>query len=80
MVFSKLITFIKDKQQKLTVGLFFIFILSLTSVVNTLIAQHFRHHIILMGNRMRFSLMNIIYKKVLERFNQFRTILMVVIH
>ena len=61
---SKLITFVKDKEE-LTVGLFYIFILCLTSMVETLIMQHYSHQVVLLGNELKISSMNIIYRKVI---------------
>ena len=61
---SKLISFVSDKEQKIIVGLFYIFILCLSSIIQTLIAQHYYHGIFIMGNRMKIALMNIIYQKV----------------
>ena len=68
-MFSKLITFISDKEQKLSVGLFYIFILCLSSIIQTLISQHCHHGTFIMGNRMKIGLMNIIYKKSLRLSN-----------
>jgi ABC-type multidrug transport system fused ATPase/permease subunit len=63
ILLDKLITFVKDKEQNLSVGLFFIFLLCLTSLSQTLIIQHYYHFLMLMGHQIKISLMNIIYKK-----------------
>ena len=68
-MFSKLITFISDKEQKLSVGLFYIFILCLSSIIQTLISQHYYQAIFIMGNRIKIGLMNVIYKKSLRLSN-----------
>ena len=63
---SKLITFINDKEQNISVGLFYISILCLSSIIQTLIAQHYYQSTFIMGNRMKLSLINVIYKKVIK--------------
>nr|QUF59452.1 ATP-binding cassette transporter Abcc1-7 [Brachionus angularis] len=66
ILLDKLITFVKDKDQKLSVGLFYIFLLSLSSLSQTLIMQHYYHGIFIVGNRMKIGLMNLIFKKSLR--------------
>nr|QNH67882.1 ATP-binding cassette transporter subfamily C member 1 X7 [Brachionus rotundiformis] len=66
ILLDKLITFVKDKDQKVIVGIFYIFLLSLTSLSQTLIMQHYYHSIFLLGNRMKTGLMTLIYKKSLR--------------
>jgi ABC-type multidrug transport system fused ATPase/permease subunit len=63
ILLDKLITFVKEKEQNLSVGLFFIFLLCVTSLSQTLIMQHYYHSLMLMGHQIKISLMNIIYKK-----------------
>nr|QNH67946.1 ATP-binding cassette transporter subfamily C member 1 X7 [Brachionus plicatilis] len=66
ILLDKLITFVKDKDQKVIVGIFYIFLLSLSSLSQTLIMQHYYHSIFLLGNRMKIGLMTVIYKKSLR--------------
>nr|APD26530.1 ATP-binding cassette transporter subfamily C member 1 X7 protein [Brachionus koreanus] len=66
ILLDKLITFVRDKDQKITVGIFYIFLLSLSSLSQTLIAQHYYHSIFLLGNRMKIGLMSLVYKKSLR--------------
>ncbi|CAF0716991.1 unnamed protein product, partial [Brachionus calyciflorus] len=66
ILLDKLITFVKEKDQKLIVGFFYIFLLSLSSLSQTLIIQHYYHGIFLVGNRMKIGLMTLIYKKSLK--------------
>jgi hypothetical protein len=55
-----------DKDQKISVGIFYIFLLFMASFGNTLIVGHFFHNMIMMGNRMKISMMQIIFKKSLS--------------
>nr|UOU03338.1 ATP-binding cassette subfamily C1-7 [Brachionus rubens] len=66
ILLDKLITFVKDRDQKLIVGFFYIFMLSLASLSQTLIMQHYYHAIFLVGNRMKTGLMTLLYKKSLR--------------
>ncbi len=72
ILLDKLILFIIDKEQKLIVGLFYIFILFLSSIMQTLILQHYHHGTFIMGNRIKIGLMNLIYKKSLRLSNTSR--------
>lgn len=66
LLLDKLISFVNDKEQRISVGFFFIFILCLSSIVQTLISQHYYHGVFIIGNRLKLGLQNIIYKKSLR--------------
>lgn len=55
-----------DKEQSLTVGLFYIGLLCVSSLTQTLIMQHYYHTMFLMGNRIKNSVMQLIFNKSLR--------------
>jgi ATP-binding cassette, subfamily C (CFTR/MRP), member 1 len=59
-----IINFVKDKDQRMSVGLFLTSLLFLSSFIQSLIIQHYFLRMYLVGARIRTALMNIIYKKV----------------
>jgi hypothetical protein len=63
---DKLINFIKDKEQKNSVGYFYIFVLIFASFTQTLIMQHYIFGIFLMGQQIKIGLQNLIYRKSLR--------------
>jgi len=50
IVLDKLISFVKDKEQKIYVGFFYIFILCISSIAQTLMIQHYYHQGMLKKN------------------------------
>jgi ABC-type bacteriocin/lantibiotic exporter with double-glycine peptidase domain len=63
ILLDKLINFIKDKEQTLYIGFFYIFLLCLASLVQTLIMQHYYQDVYIMGNQLKIGLQNLIYRK-----------------
>lgn len=64
VILDKLISFVKDKEQKLYIGFFYIAILCIASITQTLIIQHYYHQgSFIFGNQIKIGLMNVIYKK-----------------
>ncbi len=63
---DKLINFIKDKEQKNSIGYFYIIVLFLASFTQTLIMQHYVFGIFLMGQQIKIGLQNLIYRKSLR--------------
>lgn len=59
-----IINFIKDKDQKMSVGFFLTILLFLSSFAQSVIMQHYFFRMYLVGGRIRTSLVNMIYKKV----------------
>ena len=66
ILLDKLISFIKDKEQNIQVGLFYTFLLFLTSLIQSFALQHYFHRMFIVGARIRTSVMNIVYKKSLR--------------
>lgn len=66
ILLDKIITFIKDKEQNIQVGLFYTLLLFLTSLVQSFALQHYFHRMFIVGARIRTSVMNIVYKKSLR--------------
>lgn len=69
LILDKLIQFIKDKNQNIIVGIFLSSLLFLSSLIQSLVLQHYFHRMIIVGARLRTSIMNVVYKKV--RLNNF---------
>ena len=67
-----MITFINDKEQKFSVGLFYIFLLCLSSITQTVIIQHYYHAMFMLGYKVKIGLQNMIYKKVFLLFIKFK--------
>jgi hypothetical protein len=61
---DKLITFIKDKEQNVFVGLFYTSLFFICSLIQSFVLQHYFHRMFIVGTRVRTALMNIVYKKV----------------
>ncbi len=66
ILLDKIITFIKDKEQNIQVGLFYTLLLFLTSLIQSFALQHYFHRMFIVGARIRTSIMNIVYKKSLK--------------
>ena len=66
ILLDKLITFVKDKEQNIQVGLFYTLILFLTALIQSFALQHYFHRMFIVGARIRTSIMNIVYKKSLR--------------
>ena len=61
-----IINFIKDKDQKMSVGFFLTILLFLSSFSQSLIMQHYYFRMYLVGGRIRTALVNMVYKKSLR--------------
>ena len=61
---DRLIGFIQSDGQSLLVGLFYVFLMFLTMLLNSLCAPHFERSYHHLTNRIRASLINVVYKKV----------------
>ena len=61
--FSKLITFVNDKEQNVQLGIFYVFILCLSSFTQTVLMQHVFMNQFICGIRLKLSLMNVVYNK-----------------
>ena len=62
----------EPNRQNPLVGYFFTFALLLSSIVQSLIVQHYFHRMFVVGSRIRTSLMGLIYKKSLTLSSQSR--------
>ena len=62
-MFSKLITFIKDKEQNIQIGIFYAILLFLCSLIQSFVLQHYFHRMFVVGARIRTAIMNIVYRK-----------------
>lgn len=58
-----MITFIRDKEQNVQVGIFYVSLLCLVSFTQTIIGQNFFFTQITSGIRIRSALMNAVYRK-----------------
>lgn len=65
IILSNLISFLMDKDQNVSVGIFFAILLFLNFTMQSFLLQHTQHRNFVVGARLRTSLMNIIFKKVL---------------
>jgi ABC-type bacteriocin/lantibiotic exporter with double-glycine peptidase domain len=63
---DKLITFVKLKDQSYSIGIFYIFLLLITSISQTVLMQHIYYGMHLFGNKLYTSLVNAIYNKSLR--------------
>ena len=66
VILDKLINFIKDKEQKNSIGFFYIFLLCLTSFSQTVMMQHYMLGVFLIGQQIKIGLQNLIYRKSLK--------------
>jgi ATP-binding cassette subfamily C (CFTR/MRP) protein 1 len=66
VILDKLINFIKDKEQKNSIGFFYILLLCLTSFSQTVMMQHYMLGVFLIGQQIKIGLQNLIYRKSLK--------------
>lgn len=64
LLLSYLIEFTADTKQNEIIGYFLTFVLLLTSIVQSITANHYLHRMLIVGARVRTCLMGLIYKKV----------------
>ena len=60
---AKLIDFIKDEKQNLTVGVFLIALLIIVYIVQAILYEHYSFKMFVVGSRIRTAIMNVVYKK-----------------
>ena len=65
MILDKLIKFIKEKEQNILVGLFLTLLLFFCSLIQSFVLQHYFHRMFIVGARIRTTIMNTVYKKVI---------------
>nr|UOU03337.1 ATP-binding cassette subfamily C1-6 [Brachionus rubens] len=70
-ILDYLIKFVKNKNE-IEVGLFYTGLLFLSSVIQTLLLQHYFHRMFIVGARVRTALMGLIYRKSLRLSSQSR--------
>lgn len=63
-ILNALIAFTINKQQDQIIGYFLAVLLLFTSVVQSILINHYFHRMLIVGARVRTSLMGLIYKKV----------------
>ncbi|CAF1016730.1 unnamed protein product, partial [Brachionus calyciflorus] len=66
LILDKLLTFIKDKNQNITVGFFYTGLLFISSLIQSFVVQHYFHRMFIVGTRINTSIVNLIYKKNLR--------------
>ena len=64
IIFRKLIDFVNNKEQSVQIGLFYTVLMIVCSQTQSFLLQHYFHRMLIVGTRIRTSVMNIIYKKV----------------
>ena len=64
-ILDKLISFISDKEQNILVGIFYTILLFFSSFIQSFVLQHYFHRMFIVGARVRTSIINLVYKKVL---------------
>jgi hypothetical protein len=63
-ILNSLISFTQDPKQREEVGYLFVFLLMFSSIIQSLVVQHYFHRMFIVGGRIRTSLIGLIYKKV----------------
>nr|UOU03336.1 ATP-binding cassette subfamily C1-5 [Brachionus rubens] len=66
VILDKLLTFVKDKDQNITVGFFYTGLLFVSSLVQSFALQHYFHRMFIVGTRIKTSISNLVYKKSLR--------------
>lgn len=66
ILLNKLIGFVKDKDQDLSVGIFYTFLIFYTAFIQSFALQHYFHRMFIVGGRIRTAIMNAIYNKSLN--------------
>ncbi|RNA36438.1 multidrug resistance-associated 1 [Brachionus plicatilis] len=66
VILDKLLNFIKDKDQNVTVGFFYTALLFLSAFIQSFVLQHYFHRMFIVGSRIKTSTTNLVYKKSLR--------------
>ena len=66
ILLDRLINFVKDKEQNVHVGFFYIGLMSVLSLAQSVILQHYQQGVFTLGNNLKIGLMGFVYRKSLK--------------